>query len=185
MNKFILSIVLSVIGSQTFAQVPNFQGGNVIVNPPNGISGARTYQFNDSNGNNRNIISPVPGVYIQQPQWVQDISEIARENRSGNNNRDNNVNNNDHEEAKPQVMPPVAPTPNQAINSALPNTALPNNQPIMPLPTKEVTKKKHTGQIPIAPPQINYTNISEFNNSTIIEFEEQGRKNLENAYRKF
>lgn len=189
MKKIILSIVLSSLSFSSFAQ-NTFSGGNVIINTPNNLNnfnnmnnrvigdsnGVRNYQFTDRSGNQTNIVSPVPGLYIQQPQWMQNVAQTNKDVRE-----DNEVEQKREAQAPAQTSP--NPTPNQAINNSLPNNPAPqiNTQQQVVQPAKP----KRVGQIPVKPAIVNQTSISSWNTSTLDEFRDQGQQRLQESYQQF
>lgn len=76
MKKYYLPLLTGLFSTCVFAQI-NIPGMNTIGSPVkvldsntninNYINGARTIQTTDSNGNTQTVVSPIPGVYIQNP----------------------------------------------------------------------------------------------------------------------
>ncbi len=195
MKKIFLSIVLSSLSLSSFAQ-NTFSGGNVIINTPNNLNtfnnmnnrvigdsnGVRNYQFTDRSGNQTNIVSPVPGLYIQQPQWMQNVAETNQDLKE-----DNDVEQRREAQAPQapalQANPAPNPTPNQAINNSLPNNpSMPINNPQQ---VNKPTKAKRVGQVPVTPAVVNQTSISSWNTSTLDEFKAKGQERLQQSYQEF
>lgn len=183
MKKYIL-LAMATLSASAFAQTITTSTGS-----PNGINYI-TIKDGTNNGTS-NYISPMPGVTIQTDKAVAEAAaniEAAVKGNQGSKNKSNESastkdSSNDPQQAFDKEMAQYKTAQEQSqkqqadlskMESQMKNNAGSNS-----------TNSKKVGQVNTNLPPIITNDIAGWNNSSITQFEKQGKENAEVEYSKF
>jgi hypothetical protein len=205
MKKLLVLSLLGVCFSQAQAQVTSITSSGVMnttgsigsaqVNAPSTGLNTQSYNVTSSNGTTQSVMSPISNVYISTPASLQNLGSSSNSNNGTVNNTATSTGNSgtvvidpvanlNKQKGNNTVTPGQSATADKAASDATAsNTPTPVKVPVQQATQAQVSKP--VGQTLTRLPDIYTPDISGFNNTTIEQYEDQGEKQTEAAYKNF